>query len=1117
MVNNNKLLKSFLALFLLIAMVAFNNHNIAFASENIKNADAEYEITDIAVSHEYYSVLRSDGTVWYWNRDSKSPKPHLVEELTNVKNIVSTSNNYAIKEDDSVSSWYAYDMEDPETKQPYKYYVADEVKNFENTATLMQGDHVLSLKKDGSVWGYYSNYYGELGPNNLGIFAKEVFQVEGLNNIHKTAVDFGITLALQKDGTLWFLGENRGQLGTCLNTKLASTPIKVDIQYMASEIKDISLSQWNSVFLKTDGTVDVCGDYFMASYDSPTKISIDSVVEIEHEGDFVCFLKDDGSVWMQDYSKKIPYKITELSNITSIEHNYKYLSALSKNGEVFVWKLGETPQKVSFPFNAAKKNIIKADSQILDISANYNSYSVLRNDGTVWCWKADEDIVKPRMVKGLNNVSNIVSGLKNYVLKENGTVTLWKEYDIVYAYNDNVDKGYEISAVEGLTDVISLSQYNHLVALKKDNTVWGLGRNDCGELGTMESTTNKAYPIVGLNNVIDIKTGYHITVVKKNDKSVWFLGYNNGQGGEDYELFISYDTPQKITNLESLNDEKEIRPGSFCCGYLMGDGSFYKYGKYRCNDKHKPIKFEISNIKDIILENMYMCFIKDDGTVWFHDYINNDKLIQLKSLNNIIAIKSYGHNLIALSNNGDVYTWSLKNLNPKKINLPFQPVEINYNEICRVDMTYEETDLAGVMQAKVEAHMQDGSVYDVTHAKNMYYNSEDKSIATVTNKGVIALFKNEEAQITVTFVTDEGTEITFTDEGKITKLLNSDAVIFAPYRTLSQSSENGNNKIIKATNDTLRIDGKKSKSIFEAIGSFFSGSKEEEKEDSNVDENGVSHYYHTLIDRCYLSYEPIYVPPKNTYVKREYKAPAMPAKALRITAIYVFKNGVEVELPPEYTKYSTSSGNIISNVSEGEDQDEARIIYADDLECGELKISTKFKLFDGEKLEKGYAKKLASELILQVRPNMVGENLFYNNGILGTYRITSASSFKSGASQYISAITDSCIGIGVEGLNKLPVTIANQYRNIKNEAAKLKDSKWKKKNENLLIPEYAIGDYFKDINGNYSLAYSWTTGSGKKSVKHVAFGTGDSIVHMSWAGTSIETKVYKGTWVPVKH
>lgn len=86
------------------------------------------------------------------------------------------------------------------------------------------GTHVLALKEDGSLWGWGSNFFSEMGNNRAGNDIKDAgssyetplqtIPIKIMDNVSVARGAFGHTMAIKQDGTIWGWGENgTGELG----------------------------------------------------------------------------------------------------------------------------------------------------------------------------------------------------------------------------------------------------------------------------------------------------------------------------------------------------------------------------------------------------------------------------------------------------------------------------------------------------------------------------------------------------------------------------------------------------------------------------------------------------------------------------------------------------------------------------------------------------------------------------------------------------------------------------------------------------------------------------------------------------------------------------------------
>lgn len=108
---------------------------------------------------------------------------------------------------------------------------------------------------------------------------------------------------------------------------------------------------------------------------------------------------------------------------------------------------------------------------------------------------------------------------------------------------------------------MSLSE--HSLILKKDSTLWGCGRNDCGQLDLGDTTNRTTFTqvITNTNNIKAVYCGYCHTFILKNDGTLWACGYNKyGQLGLG-------DTNNRNTFTQVTTNVDNIK--SVYCGYYL--------------------------------------------------------------------------------------------------------------------------------------------------------------------------------------------------------------------------------------------------------------------------------------------------------------------------------------------------------------------------------------------------------------------------------------------------------------------------------------------------------------------------------------------------------------------
>jgi alpha-tubulin suppressor-like RCC1 family protein len=217
---------------------------------------------------------------------------------------------------------------------------------------------------------------------------------------------------------------------------------------------------------------------------------------------------------------------------------------------------------------------------------------VARSDGTVWAWgkndlgqlgrRAVALQSKPAAVQGLTGVSAVAAGGSHSLeLRTDGTV--WAGGD-----NSSGQLGDDLSPfrntplpVAGLSDVAAIATANdisacHVVAVKKDGTVWAWGENGSGELGD-GTTLSRSRPaqVAGLTAVIALAAGGggHTLAVRR-DGTVWAWGKNSdGQLGDGTSV-----TSLRPVQVKDLAGVTAVAAGYAYSMALRSDGTVWTWG-----------------------------------------------------------------------------------------------------------------------------------------------------------------------------------------------------------------------------------------------------------------------------------------------------------------------------------------------------------------------------------------------------------------------------------------------------------------------------------------------------------------------------------------------------------
>jgi alpha-tubulin suppressor-like RCC1 family protein len=218
----------------------------------------------------YHTVaLREDGTVWTWGRNQfgqlgigtihdvmdNQIDPVQVQSLRDVIKIAGgDSHNLALKKDGTVWAWGANGYGQSGADRHVPTHSPLQVPGLSDVKDIAAGlNHSLALKQDGTVWQWGSNVYNSsLASRDDSGFHFQPARVEGLSDIVAIASGLRHSVALKKDGTVWTWGiNNNGELGDG-TTVDRFTPVQVvgikDVEAL------ISAKDGRTIVRKTDGT-----------------------------------------------------------------------------------------------------------------------------------------------------------------------------------------------------------------------------------------------------------------------------------------------------------------------------------------------------------------------------------------------------------------------------------------------------------------------------------------------------------------------------------------------------------------------------------------------------------------------------------------------------------------------------------------------------------------------------------------------------------------------------------------------------------------------------------------------------------------------------------------------
>lgn len=221
------------------------------------------------------------------------------------------------------------------------------------------------------------------------------------------------------------------------------------------------------------------------------------------------------------------------------------------------------------------------------------------------------------------NIKEISSGSKHAIyLLDDGTV---------YGVGDNefgqlgsaidIPQNF-LSVITGVTEVVQISAGpEHSVFLKSDGTILTTGKNEYGQLG-IGTTENRNSPtlIAGISGVTQVSAGWGHTMFIKSDGTLWGMGHNlEGQLGDG-----TNDNRNSPVQVSGVSDVKLVST-DYHTMFIKNDGTLWGMGynlEGQLGDGTKinrsiPVRITgFTDIVDVSAGYSHTMFVREDGSLW---------------------------------------------------------------------------------------------------------------------------------------------------------------------------------------------------------------------------------------------------------------------------------------------------------------------------------------------------------------------------------------------------------------------------------------------------------------------------------------------------------------------
>ena len=587
----------------------------------------------IAAGWEHTVVLKGDGTLWAWGR-----------------------NTYGQLGYDTTT--------DADTGYTDISRIPQRIGADDDWVAVTSGmDHSLAVKSDGSLYAWGYNHNGQLGDNSTTDRAVPV-RVGSDNDWVAVSAGEHHTVALKSDGSLYAWGANGlGALGDGTTTS-SLVPIRIgtDNDWVA-----VACGDSTTFAVKSDGSLWSWGSnlFHELGYDTTT----------------------DADTGYNDRSR-FPQRIGTANDWTAVISRGYAVRAVKSDGSLYAWGInpggelgdGTTTTRLT-------PTHIGSDNDWVVATGGWNDWSMgLKSDGSLWAWGWNgyglfgngtytDSLVPIRVGSGNDWVAVSCGNWHTVALRSDGTIWTWGvNNDGQLGDGTTTWRATPLEVLQiGCHPRVAVGEY-HTAAIKGDGSLWTWGKNDHGQRGDGDPAWRNAPARIGsANDWVAVACGTSHTVALKSDGSLYAWGLNYyGEVGDG-----TTDDKYAPTRIGTANDWTAIACGSMHTVALKSDGSLYAWGQNAVgqlgdgtnDDRHTPTRVGTANDWVAVACGSYHTLaLKSDGSLWAWGHNHYGELgngttddsnapTRIGTANDWTAIAGGYDHTAALKSDGSLWTW----------------------------------------------------------------------------------------------------------------------------------------------------------------------------------------------------------------------------------------------------------------------------------------------------------------------------------------------------------------------------------------------------------------------------------------------------------------------------